>query len=255
MDSNSDSTKKINIDTNTLIVLYKHYKEFFLPVGVIVVSILLFFFAVIPAVQNYFNQQALAKDEAQKLLILKNNLNTLSGLDDTQLNQNITVLSSALPSTKDFAGVINAINADAALTGVSVGDFEFQVGNLTSTNDQGIGPYPTLQLAVSINGSVNSILQYMNEFAKTVPIAEVTSIKTNSNFANITILFYFKPFLSSNLSDETPVNPLSQKDQDLISKISKWNNSVSVSSIPTLLPNNSPGVNSSSSAGSNPSPF
>lgn len=234
MESNPD-IKKINIDTNTLVVLYSHYKEFFLPVGFILVSILLFIFFIIPGVQNYFNTQEQAKSETQKLVTLKNNLNTLSSMDDNQLNQNLTVLSAALPSNKDFAGVINAINSDAALTGVSVGDFEFNVGDLSQTSNQGSGQYPTLQLNVNLNGNTNAILQYLQLLSKTVPLSEVSSIKIGSNFATLTILFYFKPFLASNISDESPVSPLSAKDQALISQISKWNNSSPLNSLPTLL--------------------
>lgn len=253
MNLNSD-IKKVNIDASTLTVLYKHYKEFLLPVGIIIISILLFFFFVIPGIQNYFAQQDLAKAEEQKLQVLKNNLNTLSSLNDSQLNQNLGVLSAALPSGKDFAGVINAINTDAALTGVSVGDFEFQVGDLSQNPTGGGGAFPTLQLNVSLNGDPVAILKYLSELSRTVPISEVTSIKTSGNFANLTLLFYFKPFISSNLSDETPVNSLSSQDLSLVSNLSKWNTPAAAAGLNISVPASSSALTIPSS-GSNSSPF
>src|SRR5476651_472872 len=123
------SSKKVNIDVDTLSVLYRHYKNYLLPVGVIVGCFLVLFFIVIPQTQQYLTNSDELKAETQKLEVLKNNYNFLSNLDEIKTDGQLKVLSAVLPPDKDFAGVMNSISSTASKTNVSVGDFEFQVGD------------------------------------------------------------------------------------------------------------------------------
>ena len=72
MNTNINASRKINIDFENLLALYKHYKEFLLPVGVILASTLVIIYVVFPQIQQYFNSQDLIKAEQQKLDALRN---------------------------------------------------------------------------------------------------------------------------------------------------------------------------------------
>src|ERR1035437_5500575 len=82
MNTSISGPGKINIDLENLMVLYKHYKEFLLPIGVIIASILVIFYIVFPQIQQYFTSQNSVKAEQQKLTTLKNNYSLLTSLSD-----------------------------------------------------------------------------------------------------------------------------------------------------------------------------
>lgn len=252
MDININASKKFNVDFNTIIILYRHYKDYLLPIFVILGSFLVFLLIVIPQVQQYFVSKQELELETQKLQVLKNNYNFLASLDQSEEETQLNTLSTALPPGKDFAGVINAISASSANTGVLVGDFDFQVGDLSLVS-QGVSAYPSLQITVNLTGNALSLATFMSQLYKTVPLSEVTSIKVNQTASVLTILFYYKPFSGVNINNETPIIPLSQKEQSLVSDILQWDSNTSISSL--ISPTSSSSGASAPAAGSNPSPF
>ena len=173
--NNINNLGKVNLDIENIKVLYNHYKEFLLPVGVILASILVIIYIIFPQIQQYFSSQSLVSVEQQKLNTLKNNYNLLVSLDDTQITSNLKTLSSALPAQKDFAGIIDAISYVSAKTGVSVGNFEFSLGNLSASNFAGTA-YPSTKLEISLKGDSKNIANFVSEIVKTMPIAEVTAV-------------------------------------------------------------------------------
>lgn len=222
MNPNLNASGKINIYLDNLMVLYRHNKAFLLPVGVIVVSVLIIIYIIFPQIQQYFNSQSLVNAEQQKLNTLKANYSLLSSLDDVQIDVDLKTLSLGLPGQKDFAGIIDAINYVSAKTGVSVGNFEFSLGNLSATNFAGTA-YPSTKIDVSLKGDPKNIANFVQEIVKTMPVAEVSSVNISGNIGSLVILFYYKPFPSQNISDETQVVPLSVSQQALIKQVSSWN--------------------------------
>jgi Tfp pilus assembly protein PilO len=244
--NNFNNLKKINLDFENMRVLYKHYKEFLLPVGVILISFLVIFYVVFPQIQQYFSSQDLVKVEQQKLDSLRNNYNLLTSLDNATITSDLGILSPALPAQKDFAGIIDAIAYVSAKTGVSVGNFEFSLGNLSATNFGGTA-YPSTQINVNVKGSAKDIAAFADEMVKTMPIAEVSMINISGNNGSLTIAFYYKPYPAQNISDTMQVVPLSPGQLATIKKVSGWN-SVGPVGLPIL--STAPATSSAESLGS-----
>jgi len=160
----------------------------------------------------------------------------------------LNTLSLALPAEKDFAGIIDAISYVSAKTGVTVGNFEFSLGNLSASNFGGTA-YPSTKIDLSLKGNAKNIANFTHEIIKTMPIAEVTAINIAGGTGSLTILFYYKPFPSQNISDQTQIAPLSAKQLSLMKEISSWN-SVGQAGMPVI-----PSVPATSSAGVSGSPF
>lgn len=229
MDSNLN-LKKTNIDLENLMVLYRHYKDFLLPVGVVLASVLVIIYVIFPQIQQYFSLQSSVQAEQQKLEALKSNYNLLASLNDATITSDLSTLSSALPAQKDFAGIINAISYVAAKTGVSVGNFEFSLGNLSSTNFGGTA-YPSTKLNISLRGNVKGMTQFIQEIAKTMPVAEVTSVNITNDAGSMTILFYYKPYPVQNVSDSASIVPLTASQTQLIKTVSAWNSTGETNSL------------------------
>lgn len=249
MDINVNNSKKVNLYLDAFNTVFRSYKDNILPLAVILICIIVLFFVVVPQFQQYLNSNAQFKQETQKLEILKNNYNFLSNLDEGKSDKDLETLSQALPSNKDFAGIMNAISVAASKTGVSIGDFNFSLGDLNKATVV-TSSYPSIKISINLGANVQSISKFIEELYKTVPLSEVVSIKTSNNVSDLEILFYYKPFPPQNISDETPVTPLSYQDSSLIKEVYSWNNSGVNALLPFI-----PTASSSSLAGSNPSPF
>jgi len=222
MNININGSKKTNLDFQNLVVLYQHYKEFLLPLGVIVVSILVILYIVFPQIQQYSDSKNLVKAEQQKLNTLNNNYTLLTSLDDATITSDLNTLSLALPPQKDFAGIIDAISYVSAKTGVAVGNFQFSLGDLSSSNFGGTA-YPSTKIDLTITGSTQNLANFAHEIIKTKPVAEVSSINISGGTGSLTILFYYKPFPGQNVSDQVQIMPLSLGQSSLIKEVSTWN--------------------------------
>jgi Tfp pilus assembly protein PilO len=243
-----NTSGKINIDVENIKILYKHYKAFLMPLGVILISILIIIYIIFPQIQQFFNSQSLVGIEQQKLDTIKANYSLLTSLDDAQIAANLKILSLALPPQKDFAGIIDAIAYVSAKTGVSVGNFEFSLGDLSASNFAGTA-YPSTKLNINLKGDAKNIANFANEIVKTMPIAEVTSINISQNVGTLGVLFYYKPFPPQNVNDQDPITLLSGNQESLIKQVSAWNSAVSGVSFAT------PPTPATASASSSGSPF
>lgn len=226
--------QQIGIDRSTINLLYQKHKDYIVPIAIIVVCFLLLIKITIPQIDNLSVKQQEVKFEKEKLTTLKNNLKILSNLNESTLDSQLSTVSDALPEGKNFAGVLNSISISANKAGVFLGDFEFQVGDLSksATPSQGL---PNLQLSLATNGNVSATSRFINELYKSLPISEITSIEVNSNRAVLNTFFYYKPFPKIPTDKSFPLSSLSKADLDTIAEISSWNNPRVLEQIQPLL--------------------
>lgn len=239
--------KKIPIKNDELKLFYSKNKDFLLPIGMIAVSITLLILVIFPQFQAYLALREETKAEMAKLQILRNNLSTLSSLDDSTLEGYLKISKLAVPPNKDFGSILNGVAAAANKANVLLGDFEFKVGDVVMGKQKKITEFPNLQLTVTINSDFDSFTAFLEEVEKTLPLAEVLAIKRRSDLSAVTLIFYYKPFLPINLRDEAPIKSLSSNDSNILNSFSSWNNST-----PQVLPE---GVIQSSQSGSVNGPF
>jgi hypothetical protein len=247
-----ENNKKINLEFSNFLILYKHYKDYLLPSGIMLACILVVFIIVI---QQYFSSQDDLKVQVAKLQLLKDNYNFLANLSDAKANSDFTALSYALPNGKDFAGIMNAISYVSAKTGISVGDFNFSLGDLSNKSVDGVSAYPSVKIDVNLVGNSQAVMKFIDELYKTAPVAEVTSIKTSGDAGIISILFYYKPFPPQTIDVTAPITVLSNQDLSLVKNISSWNNTVAQSLTPVIPSSLFNSSVATSSAGQNTNPF
>lgn len=213
--------KKVSLDLNTLGVLYKKYKDYLVPALVIAVCILLFIQVIIPQLLNLSKTQEEVRKEAIRLDVLRGNLSYLTSMDQQVLDSHFNAVSTALPPAKDFAGILNSISTVANLSGVAVGEFEFQVGDLDKA-PQSAKRFPSLDLVINVNGGIAGAERFMSNLYKSVPLAEVKGVKLSDSVASLTLTFYYKPYPPIGFNDSTPIRVITQADLDLINLIETW---------------------------------
>lgn len=251
MDLNKDLKDiHLNINSTTFNILYRKYKSFVLPSIIIIACIILFFIVIIPQVQAVLDAKEKERIEKQKLELLKNNYNLLLNMDIVKLNSDFEMLTKTLPFGKDFAGIINSISDKSVKTGVSIGDFEFTVGNISKTTE-GSNSFPSILISLDAVGEPKAILEFVKQLYKSMPLAEITTIEQGGESARIKLQFYYKAFPQGPISNESPISAFTSSDLSLINDLSSWSVVSEVDFIPLSL---SPSEDSSKSGSLEASP-
>ncbi|MEK7559182.1 MAG: hypothetical protein AAB521_02645 [Patescibacteria group bacterium] len=214
-----------SIDIATLNILYKKYKEHIIYLGIIAVCLLIFVFFTIPKISEVSVIGQERKAEEEKLKVLKNNSNILQNTDDSVLDEDLGVVSNALPEGKDFEGILNAISLASSKSGASLKDYDFGVGALSDSETSEAG-YPNIKLTLEVDASQAQVVSLLKYLSETVPLSQITGIKKSSGSTSIDMVFYYKSSIPpNNNSENIALTALNQIDNDLISTLSTWRTS------------------------------
>ncbi|MDO8583022.1 MAG: hypothetical protein Q7R51_00645 [bacterium] len=219
---------KVNEDLKAIKFILDKNRPYLFPCVVMLVSIILLFQFVIPQFQALFSAGEQAKNMSLKLGSLKQNLNILTNASDDSLDSQLRIVSLALPSEKDFSGILNAIYFSAQKAGVALGPFSIQIGNLS--NSENAGKSPTISLTLPINSDTAGVNNFVAAISKTLPLSDVTLIKIGEVTSTVNLVFYYKPLNVLSNSEDVRLSPVSQKGLSLIDKLATFENS----SIPSL---------------------
>lgn len=214
---------KIKVNRSTFIYLYRKHKDYIIPIVLIVTSFILFLKVTIPTLNNLSTREQEVKFEKEKLTTLKNNLKILTELNEFTLDSQLSLVSDALPTEKNFAGVLNAVSVSANKSGIFLGDYEFQVGDLSKTVTPLKG-LPMLSLSLVTTGDANATARFVKELYRSFPISEITNIEVNGSRATLSTTFYYKQVSFRKADEYNPLSNFSKTDLDTLKDLSTWNN-------------------------------
>lgn len=236
---------KFNFDKNTFQLLYYRFRDFLLPVGVILVSLLLLNFVVLPQVGKLRELQGKVAEKKDTIAVLSANNKYLRSLDDTTLDNSLETLSQALPPDKDFISVIEAIEEAGIAANVAVSDFSFTVGDL-STASASLKPQLTLDTSLSVHGDFSDSKRFLETLMKSLPISEVKTVAFSKTDTTIQISFDYKPFSPFAFSDAAPIEKISASDEKIIAEVGTWNKNNGINSL--IIPSSGASPSSESAA-------
>lgn len=216
---------RINTEIQSLRIIYNRNKHYIIPVVVIFVSIVLVILVVIPQFKTLLKVREQAKQASIVLDRLKKDLGVLESQDKEILESQLRTSNLALPTNKELGGILNALYTAAERSGVSIGRFSFQVGNLGSEDKSNV-KFSTIGLSLSLDSGILAINSFIDIIGKTLPISDISAIKTDDNVSNISLLFYYRALPPTNVSSR--IMPISQKNLELLSKINDYNNATEI---------------------------
>lgn len=214
---------KKSIDTEALKLIYGQYQGYLLPVGIIIASLLLFFYVIIPQITSFTDLQKQMEKESQKLTVLRSNINYLSNLDSNSLDANFKTATNTLPKEKDFVGVLSAVNEASGRSSVSLGDYQFKVGDLGVAKATLKG-LPFLEIDLNIVGNSSDLIRFIKELQKTIPISDVVNGGTSGPSAFLTVRFYYLSLPSVSLASDTAIRPIATNEEAILKNLATWNN-------------------------------
>lgn len=202
------------VNQTTLRIIYYRNKQFIAPVIIFAVCIVIIAEAIFPQIQEWVSIRSQVSSSIQKIDQLNKNIDIVSNTNDNALNNEILFLSQVLPQNKDYIGVLNAISQAAIISGTALGDYSFDVGDLSKTVVSG----NTIQIRLSITGGVAEAKKFISALKKQAPISDIADIQISNNTVTIVSVFYFKPFPNVSLGDDniTTVDTLSSQENKLL---------------------------------------
>lgn len=201
-------------------LFYFQYRNFFTPVGIIVVCIVLFVTVVIPQIVQFLSSQNQLASEQEKVNVLKQNFQEITGFNNQELDAAYTTLFSALPEEKNGVSILNSLSYAASETNVSLKDYSFEVGKITPLT----GEAP-LGISIAADGTIDSLQKFIHEIENSLPLAEVTAFDaTSSTSATLNVVFYTKTAFKPNIDPNQPLHLLNKQDLNTIDELTSWQN-------------------------------
>ncbi len=192
---------------------------------IILVSFLLIAFIFIPQTQNWFSIRDEAIAARQRIDIIKGNIAFMTNFNKKALEDNRQTVISALPVEKDFGSIINAIALSSARSGVSVDDFVFSVGSVSSASAAKqvlSNSLDTTTLLLSLRGNIDDIIAFIKEVGEKLPLSEVESVDIGKGAVSLSMVFYSKPYRLIKVQADKTINPVSTSARSIISTLSQW---------------------------------
>lgn len=193
---------------------------------IILVCFLLIFQIIIPQGQNWFSIRDEAVATRQRIDIIKKNTVFMSELNKNVVEGERQLAIRALPVEKDFGGIINAVTIAALKSGVSVDDFSFNLGRVTSasaeSSKQPEASEPTTKLSLSLSGDRDRIKSFISEISEKLPISQIDSIDSGDSNTIISLFFYSKAYVAPRITEEEPIRPLTPENNILYGKLLQW---------------------------------
>lgn len=214
--------EKINADLKSLRIIFDRNKLYILPVIIIITCAILFWQFVIPQFRALFIAQEEIRQAKQRLQALKENLSILTNTDEKSLDAQLKILNLALPPDKDFSAVLNSIYLTSQKTGVSLGSFSLQIGELLDTKKN--SDSSVISLSIPINAGVTAVNSFVEIIGKTFPLSEVALIKIGNITSTIRLSFYYKPLGPYSYEADTRIISLNQKELNIIGTLRDFEN-------------------------------
>jgi len=192
---------------------------------IFLVCFILIFQVIIPHAQSLFFIREEAEETRQKIDIIGKNKVFMSALNKSVVEGNRKLAIRALPVDKDFGGIINAVVIAAVKSGVSIDDFSFNLGLVSSPSAEtknSRASDPTTKLSLSLSGNINKLKSFITEISEKLPISEIESVEASNGGTYLSLSFHSKPYIAPRVSEDEPVRSLSAENSSLFNKLSQW---------------------------------
>lgn len=214
--------KQIQItEQSQLVTVLVHYKKFYISFGIILLCIVLIVIFIIPQIQQYNDQRAQVEEIQDRVAILNNNISYLKRINELEQNQQVLTVLDALSDDKDYSGILFAVRNASSKAGIGLGDFTFQVGEL-STKGVITQALPTIQIKLNVIGTPQEVGNFLRELSHTLPLSNVKEVTINSTSSQIVVEFYYKPLPQLQINYAQPVVQINQTNRKILDQLQKW---------------------------------
>lgn len=226
---------KVHVDREIVALLYQKYKSYLLPMLFFAVSWIVFFVYVFPSLQQFFALRDQITASEETIAQMQQNYNTLLQMDNTKLTGQLAIANAALPAEPDYAGILTTISNATGQSGVTLNDYSFQVGNLT-TGTPGSSGNQTVQLSLSLQGDIGTLKKFMTALSQSLPLSEIAQIAiTSPTTANVSANFFYIPENKPLFNPANPLPVLTATQENLLGTLSSENGQTTNSPVDSVI--------------------
>lgn len=158
-------------------------------VGMVLLSLGMIFFAVIPQFQQAWELRNEVEAEKPKLEKLKQKLAALGDIRFSPEFAQVDLVNQALPSKKPLLDLMVSLNNISVTSGAIIESFELSPGMIASDasavqpglkNVRNQGGVDTLDVGMSVIGTDESVQMFITELEKIAPFTTITQMSLNS---------------------------------------------------------------------------
>lgn len=216
--------KKITLDQSFLRILYLRYKNFLLPSILAIIALIIIIKILLPQISLFLELKTKTKESEKKVAILRSNYNFISNLNEYNVNSDLDLVSSSLPTEKDFSAILNSISVSSNNSGVVLSDYSFTVGNLSLESAE-VKTDSFVQINLEASGDTFSLINFLFELSTKLPLSESVSLKLGSSKSLVTVYFYQKPFYKIPFDLFSPIRQRSKEELEILEKLKQFKES------------------------------
>lgn len=221
-------------DESQLKLVLLHYKKFYLSLLIIVICIVLMVTFIIPQLEQYSQQRGQIQEVNERIAILERNIGYINAVNQEEQDKTLALVLTALPDDKDYSGILFGVRSASAKAGVGIGDFTFQVGELSAKSII-TKNLPVLSLNLTIVGSPQDVQKFLIELSHTLPLSNVTEISLGSQNSELLAEFYYKPIPQLRMNYVQPILQTSGANNTMLEELGQWKSEQPVLDIITPL--------------------
>ena len=204
-------------------VFYSKYKPIILPSVLIFLSIFTIFKVILPQLDSISGSNQLIDAGNLRVSSLQNDLAKVTALSDSQVDENLSIATQSLPTSKDIALIFTALSDSASDAGVNLKDFSLKVGGVfgrAAKVDKDLKAAPALTVSVRIQSDdAKETAAFAQALQKRIPLAEVKTITALSNGADFSVNFFYKPVDIAGVSNTDNLKLPTQADLNLLNQL------------------------------------
>lgn len=209
--------------------IYRKRKNQLLPLIFGFAAFFVIFRVVIPQWTDIQDVGNLLTDKNVTVEAKEETLRFLNSIPTEQVENNYTLVTTALPIQKDVILIFNELNDAAARASVKLGGFSVRVGGIYAADkdsknaEKNIAGVPFLNILVSVTGQGNDLKLFADELYKSLPIVEILSVDITKSSAQYDVNFFFKPVaLRPQNADSVALKPLTPIETKQLETITNW---------------------------------
>lgn len=214
--------------------LLRIYQGFVVSGAILLFGTAALIFAVVPGVRATGNLYGSLKELEKETQALSGKLTFLEALNEDDLRIRLVTILSAVPQEKSIPTIFSTVEGLANQSGVSIVDMSLtNPGSLASgaatrqsTAEKKIGA-STLSFSLSASGTYDQIRAFVGRINKVRRLFEVTSFdlsiaNTGTTQMRLSLNAFYQPLPIKVGSVEAPVIALTQKEEEILAKITQY---------------------------------
>lgn len=210
------------------------YQGFVVSGTILLFAAVALMFAVLPGIRATKELYGSLKRTEKETETLSKKLRFLEGLSEDDLRSQLVTLLSAVPQDKSVPTIFSTVEGLTNQSGVSIVDVTLtSPGSLAttaatrqSTEEKKIG-VSTLPFALTVSGTYDQIRAFVGDINKVRRLFDVTSFElsigdTGTTQVKFSLTASYRPLPTKVDSVQTPVAALTQKEGEVLAKITQY---------------------------------